>query len=66
VSLARVGATCTRLYQLSQAGLEKTRLKKKPSPLVFLGFFFLFFLVFFSIFAQKREFFGSFQSQEHF
>jgi hypothetical protein len=25
VSLARVGATCTRLYQLAQAGLEKTR-----------------------------------------
>jgi hypothetical protein len=42
VSLARVGATCTRLYQLAQAGLGKTRFKKKTQP----GGFFLFFWVF--------------------
>jgi hypothetical protein len=57
VSLARVGATCTRLYQLAQAGLEKTRLKKNPAQC---------FLVFLYIFAQKREFLGFFQFQEHF
>jgi hypothetical protein len=42
-----------------QAGLEKTRvLKKKPAQWVFL--------VFFYIFAQKREFLGFFQFQEYF
>jgi hypothetical protein len=42
VSLARVGATCTRLYQLAQAGLEKTRLKKKPAQWFYFGFFYIF------------------------
>jgi hypothetical protein len=50
------------------AGLEKTRVKKKTSP---VGFFFVFlgyfgFFRFFYIFAQKREFLGFFQFQEHF
>jgi cation transporter-like permease len=44
-----------------QAGLEK------PSPVGFFGYF-GFFLVFwfFYIFAQKKEFLGFFQLQEHF
>jgi hypothetical protein len=41
VSLARVGATCTRLYQLAQAGLEKNRLKKTQPRVFFLIFIFL-------------------------
>jgi hypothetical protein len=60
VSLARVGATCTRLYQLAQAGSEKTRFKRKPSPVVFWVFWF--FVGFFYI----CEFLGFFQFQKHF
>ncbi len=56
---------------LREAGLEKTRVLKKTSPVGFLGFlgffgFFLVFFVFFYIFAQKREFLGFFQFQEYF
>jgi hypothetical protein len=56
-----------------EAGLEKTRVKKKTSPVpgMFFGFFLVFcffwffwffwiFLVFFYIFSQKREFLGFF------
>ncbi len=52
--------------QYNEAGLEKTRVKKKTSPLGFLGFFWGFlcvfwvFRVFFIKFAQKREFLGFF------
>ncbi len=48
---------------LLQAGLEKTRVLKKNQPRFFFGGFFL---VFFYIFAQKREFLGFFQFQEYF
>ncbi len=54
------------------AGLEKTRVKKKKTAqwvyfLCFLGFFSFFcFFLFFYIFAQKREFLGFFQFQEYF
>jgi hypothetical protein len=54
------------------AGLEKTRFKKKTSPVffwVFLGFlrdFLVFLVLFLNIFAQKREFLGFFQFQEYF
>ncbi len=65
---------------LREAGLEKTRVLKKTSPVGFfgfLGFFFFFwffgffgffkvFGFFFYIFAQKREFLGFFQFQEYF
>jgi hypothetical protein len=55
VSLARVGATCTRLYQLAQAGLEKKPgLKKNPAQWFFFGF--LFFSVFLYICLEERVF----------
>ena len=48
-----------------EAGLEKTRLKKKPAQWVILLFWF-FWVFFFYIFAQKREFLGFIQFQEYF
>jgi hypothetical protein len=54
---------------LGQAGLQKTRFfLKKTSPWFFFVFFLggVGFLVFFYIFAQKREFLGFFQFQEYF
>jgi hypothetical protein len=60
------------LADLPQAGLGKTRFKKKPAQWLFLGFlgffgvFFFCFFCFFYIFAQKRKFFGFFQFQEYF
>jgi hypothetical protein len=52
VSLARVGATCTRLYQLAQAGLEKNPVKKKNQP---SGFFGVFGFFCFFIYLPRRE-----------
>ncbi len=53
---------------LKEAGLEKTRFKKKTSPVVFfLGFWvFLSFFCFFLYLPRRESFLGLFQFQEYF
>jgi hypothetical protein len=65
-ALAQLGAVLLGLAaQLLLPGLEKTRVfLKNPAQWVFLVFFG--FLMFFYIFAQKRESLGFFQFQEYF
>ncbi len=48
------------------AGLEKTRKKKKPAQWFFWGFLGSFGFFVFYTFSQKREFLGFFQFQEYF
>ncbi len=63
--LAATGCCCQAVFAGQgglNPGLEKTRVKKKTSPVGFLVFWFfggfLGFFVFIYIFAQKREFLG--------
>jgi SpoVK/Ycf46/Vps4 family AAA+-type ATPase len=57
VTWQHIGGLEDLKLKLRQAGLEKTRIKKKQ-PSGFFGFFYTL--------AQKREFLGFFQFQEYF